>query len=178
MKIIEKLIKRFPKNEEFFKGLEEVEAKKIKVEKVIDIPLRYKAYYLHFEVDGNKFECVLNRDTTFLTLDPQIYNVASIDLAEDIPYANVINILKLLKSKEETTDPNEYDCGPGFVQVANVGNVVFIQQLVETPDGLEPIDVKGKVVKVEYNEENVEYVYHVKIKNSNKVVKTTDVWKY
>lgn len=101
MKIIEKLIKKFPKNEKFFRGLEEVNAKKIKVERVIDIPLRYKEYYLHFEVDGNKFECVLNRNTTFLSLDPQIFNVASIDLAEDIPYENIINILKLLKSKEE-----------------------------------------------------------------------------
>ena len=177
MKIIEKLIKKFPKNKEFFKGLEEVNAKKIKLERVIDKPLKYKAYYINFEVDGNKFECVLNRNVTFLTLDPQISNVASIDLAEDIPYANVINILKLLKSKEETMlDQNEYDCGPGFVQVANVGDVVYFQQLVKTPNGFEPIDVKGKVVKVE--EKNMEYIYHVQIKNSGIVVKVTDIWRY
>lgn len=35
-----------------------------------------------------------------------------------------------------------------------------------------------KEIKGEYDEENVEYIYHVQIENSDKVIKTTDVWKY
>lgn len=67
---------------------------------------------------------------------------------------------------------------PGLTQLANVGDIVYFQQLVKTPNGLEPIDLKGEVIKVEYDEENVTYVYHIQIKNSNKVVKTTDIWRY
>lgn len=74
---------------------------------------------------------------------------------------------------------NEYNCEPDLVQRAKIGDIVFIQQLIMNKfNEYEFIDVKGEVVNVEYDEEDVKYIYHVKIENSNKVVKTSSVWRY
>lgn len=80
--------------------------------------------------------------------------------------------------KEENV-VNLHDYEPVLVQLAKEGDVVFVQQLVKNVlNKWEQADFKGKVIKVEYDEENVEYIYHVQIENSDKVIKTTDVWKY
>ena len=87
-------------------------------------------------------------------------------------YVSQIINNKIWKKEETMLDPS-------FVQLANVGDVVFIQQLVKNQwNQLEPVDFEGEVLKVEYDEQNQEYVYHVQIKNTNKVVKVTDIWKY
>ena len=85
MNIFEKLIKRFPKHENFVKGLKEVEAKKIKVEKIVDEALDYKNYWIYFTVADFNFHC---------TLEDKLVDV---EISWAITYNNVINLLKIIK---------------------------------------------------------------------------------
>lgn len=102
MNIFEKLIKRFPKHENFIKGLQELEAKKIKVEKIVDEALDYKNYWIYFTVADFNFHCTLEDkyDNTTLYVDPGFHpslNLADVEISWAITYNNVINLLKIIK---------------------------------------------------------------------------------
>lgn len=102
MNIFEKLIKRFPKHEKFIKGLQELEAKKIKVEKVVDEALDYRNYHIQFTVADFQFRCTLEDkyDNTMLFVEPGFdpsFNLSDIEISWAITYNNVINLLKIIK---------------------------------------------------------------------------------